>query len=618
MDNYKSIALKKLKNKNKPTEISYIKPVKPKKRNDIDSIGIPFLKQGVYNIDYVHDQIELFYEISTNPPNEKDASLSAELYIKQNEDLKNKFDYYVKYKNIKEEFIDLPHNDRPFINLRVPIVPNKNRNLFENEIDDYDPDKISEIERDYIDFVYDNVVWDRVKEFRIHVQVFYFLQAIEFFKTELLPYFENHDEHYPLLQQCYNSESEFKNDIIDTLYLVALISYRERNSGIVFDLQFLQTKNILSMKEFREYIVKLYNKFDIDIKSKYILDNNDNPNVNTIKIYQKTIEQYYFNYIKNFYDKEENKNTAASFMTFSDSSDEDAKAIPVKMNPYVRATQSFDINYNKKKYGLHHVGFPGTYQMDLMFSAKRNNCFLVAIEVNTRYVFITRTNVKHEVDGEFIHDQTSGFAIFYAMQKLFDQGWNPSIIKSDSEKGFISKFVRKNVYDHRGIRHQSVFRVADNYDKTQPMHTSLSIVDRFIKTLKRYFQDELGYLKGELPRDLVYQFVDYYNNERKHSTLSKILNSPTTPADVHNDFKKEVLIIRDRLRRNKEIMRRHGWYLPRGTKIKVYKGNNKFNRISAVRPEKHVVLDNLRNIYLIGNPRTGETELISRINIAKD
>ena len=60
-------------------------------------------------------------------------------------------------------------------------------------------------------------------------------------------------------------------------------------------------------------------------------------------------------------------------------SDEDEKIQPVQIKEI--ATDSFNLKYNKKYYGLHHVAFPGTYQMDLFFSAKNKNCYLLAIEV---------------------------------------------------------------------------------------------------------------------------------------------------------------------------------------------------------------------------------------------
>ena len=55
----------------------------------------------------------------------------------------------------------------------------------------------------------------------------------------------------------------------------------------------------------------------------------------------------------------------------------------------IKVPDSFPLKYNKKKYSLHHVAFPGTWQIDLMLGTE--NVYLVAIEVNTRYLLIERT-----------------------------------------------------------------------------------------------------------------------------------------------------------------------------------------------------------------------------------
>ena len=43
-------------------------------------------------------------------------------------------------------------------------------------------------------------------------------------------------------------------------------------------------------------------------------------------------------------------------------SDEDAHY--VRPLPNIKVPNSFPLKYNKKKYSLHHVAFPGTWQID--------------------------------------------------------------------------------------------------------------------------------------------------------------------------------------------------------------------------------------------------------------
>lgn len=59
----------------------------------------------------------------------------------------------------------------------------------------------------------------------------------------------------------------------------------------------------------------------------------------------------------------------------------------------IKVPDSFPLKFNKKKYSLHHVGFPGTWQIDIMFGQNNGKqiAFLVAIEVNTRYLFMEKT-----------------------------------------------------------------------------------------------------------------------------------------------------------------------------------------------------------------------------------
>lgn len=148
------------------------------------------------------------------------------------------------------------------------------------------------------------------------------------------------------------------------------------------------------------------------------------------------------------------------------------------------------------------------------------------------------------------------------------------------------------------------------------MHTSLAIVDRVIKTIKQKFLNR-GYINGQLPMEEVYKFVVYYNN-KKHKTLSSILKKDTTPTQVHNDMKLEIEIIKDRIKRNREIKKRIGWLIPKNTEVKVYDNEDKLNKNRITRIDKYVVDGNIGNIYKIKNKRTGITELISRIKIAKD
>ena len=44
----------------------------------------------------------------------------------------------------------------------------------------------------------------------------------------------------------------------------------------------------------------------------------------------------------------------------------DEDALYIRPLPNIKVPNSFSLKYNKKKYSLHHVAFPGTWQIDLM------------------------------------------------------------------------------------------------------------------------------------------------------------------------------------------------------------------------------------------------------------
>ena len=278
-----------------------------------------------------------------------------------------------------------------------------------------------------------------------------------------------------------------------------------------------------------------------------------------------------------------------------------------------KTDRNFDYKKNKKLYALHHVSFPGSYQIDLFYS--KNNCYLIAIEVNTRYLFITRTNINVKIKGKNKIEKKSTLPIFLAMQNLFEQGWNPSIIRSDSESAFNSNFIKRFIYDKRKIIYEPVFRIKTD-EGTSPNHTSLAIVDRVIRTIKDHFYDE-GYGKL-IPQKELYKFVSEYN-KRPHKTLTKLLNNKTSPEMVHNDIKLEIQIIERLIYENNKIKEKVGWQLPPGTIVKVMNDTDalgKRRRMTKIDP--YEVVKNHNNLYIIRNTRTGEEEKTTRIKISRN
>lgn len=420
----------------------------------------------------------------------------------------------------------------------------------------------------------------------------------------------------------------FKEDVYNLLKLahyvkkLEYIYFKPNLENEQYMYHFYNT-DLMLKDDFRNFLINVYKRHnDLYLKAKYIEDNLDNPDVNNIIIAERTIDEWFGSYIQ-IYGGFNYQNPQQQQVTYNyDPIDYDELVKKIEVDDKLKATNSFDLKFNKKFYGLHHVAFPGTYQIDLMFSGTGNNCFLVAIEVNTRYLYVTRTNIEATKEDFFGNKTTSvekksTLAVYLAMEKLFDQGWKPSIIKSDSEAAFNSEFIVNRVYDKRKIIHKTVFRTTKMDGKTAPMHTSLAIVDRVIRTIKQRFANR-GHVLGDLPAKEVYKFVDHYNN-KKHKTLSSIFKKPTTPKQVHDDIKLELGVIRNRIALNNKIKANTDWQLPKDTIVKVYiDKDNHEKRPRQTKLSKYKVLGNIDNIYTIQNLSTNEKELTSRIKIARD
>ena len=276
----------------------------------------------------------------------------------------------------------------------------------------------------------------------------------------------------------------------------------------------------------------------------------------------------------------------------------------------IKVPDSFPLKYNKKKYSLHHVAFPGTWQIDLMLGT--GNVYLVAIEVNTRYLYMQRTNTYvYDKKGNLVIDTNTGtykietksaFAVAGAIAKLFRKGWYPSLLIGDSEGAFSSNELNEKIFKPFKINFRKVFLFADEIGKRHSNHTSLAIVDRVIRTCRKWFATN-GFQNNVFPVKDMDQFVEEYNN-RPHSTLCKIFkNNDITPTMVHEDMKMELYVMNHILKENKKIRETYkDWHIPDGTLVKLYNPPIpllKRTRITKVDPYR-VVRSN-GNIYTVKN-----------------
>ena len=128
--------------------------------------------------------------------------------------------------------------------------------------------------------------------------------------------------------------------------------------------------------------------------------------------------------------------------------------------------------------------------------------YLLAINVNTKYLFAEPTNYElEEKEDEGIisvsNTVKNGIICADAMIRLITNGWNLKYIESDGESSFNSDYVKEVVYEQYNIQYCRVRRnyktqypkfMTNEYKKwnnrTEPMHTSLVIIDRVTRTIQ--------------------------------------------------------------------------------------------------------------------------------------
>ena len=267
-------------------------------------------------------------------------------------------------------------------------------------------------------------------------------------------------------------------------------------------------------------------------------------------------------------------------------------------------TSHFPLKDNIKRYQLHKVSPKGTYIIDLMFVDKL--CYLVAINVNTRYLFVNCMNQILFKDNESDESKAQRFgkrsknALTFVnkLRELIDNGMDAKYIQGDGEKAFASKLALA-FYISRGIQFKAVPRMQLNVYpdfmpkphkdkiKTDPMHGSLGILDRVVRTLRDMaYNMKVGIITPGIMEDLVNQY-----NNAPHTTLSKYAGFEVSPQMVQDDEELENYIIRQIMKENDDIMNRHGFMLKNGSKVKIYNEKDSMSkRRSVIQPGNHHII----------------------------
>ena len=289
-------------------------------------------------------------------------------------------------------------------------------------------------------------------------------------------------------------------------------------------------------------------------------------------------------------------------------------------------TNSFPLKSNLKKYGLHKVAPRGTYIVDFMFgssgSSKPNGVFddklvyLIAINVNTRYGMIELTNITNDEGDILKNDAKATISYLRALEKMIREVSLTNPIKhlnGDGEGAFSSK-LSLDFYRQRGITFHPAPRMmiedkkkTKGY-KTEPLHGSLALVDRFVRTL-RDMTFNAGYKLTPL---VLKEMVRQYNNA-PHSTLSKIIGFDVSPLMVQKDKNKEEYIVMKINKENIATMLNGDYELNKGMNVKVYNEKNVLGKRRTL-ARKGEIIGKQGSLYKV-KTNLGE-ELIPRYKIA--
>ena len=239
-------------------------------------------------------------------------------------------------------------------------------------------------------------------------------------------------------------------------------------------------------------------------------------------------------------------------------------------------TNSFPLEENVKRYRLHKVAPRGTYIIDFMFDDKL--VYLVAINVNTRYGMIELTNISNENGPEVLWTNSkTTISYLRALEKMIREVSLTNPIKhltGDGEGAFKAK-LSLDFYQQRGITFHPVprMKIEDKKKtkgyKTEPLHGSLALVDRLIRTL-RDMSFNVGYKLTPL---VLKEMMRQYNNA-PHSTLSKWIGFDVSPLMVQNDKNKEEYIVMKINKANSLTVLSTDFDLPIGSNVKVYNEKN--------------------------------------------
>jgi hypothetical protein len=302
--------------------------------------------------------------------------------------------------------------------------------------------------------------------------------------------------------------------------------------------------------------------------------------------------------------------------------------------PVLRApVNSFPIKDNMKQYSLKSYYKRGTYIVDFMFET-RFITYLVCINANTRYLYVVNTNVstKENDDGMITilpNDSKTITAYLEALKHIIASGAQIKYLRGDGEKAFKATtptglltetgryYKSQNIVWEDVVRYKPVeypaFMTYQNskYKDTAPNHTSLSIIDRVIRTIIDLAYNMGG---GQITSPIMEKIVMLYNNA-PHRGLSQIMKFVVSPTMADNDAELEREIIRRQMIRNENIINSEGFMLPVGTNVAVYNEKDAMAKRRTVNKPYTYTVNGFHGGFFDLKDTDGKTTLAARSKI---
>ena len=284
----------------------------------------------------------------------------------------------------------------------------------------------------------------------------------------------------------------------------------------------------------------------------------------------------------------------------------------------VETKNYFPLKQNQKLY-LHTIAPKYSYLIDLLIE-NRKFIYLVAININTRKLWVELTNIDidendlnetHDDDFEkrIINKMKDSKSYVNALKRIIRQGAKIRYLKFDGEKSFQSNHA-KSFYASRKppIEFIEIERQITKYPefmkdlnmvksiKSEPKHTSLSIIDRVIRTIRDI---AFNMNEPEITSKVMRKIVHIYNNA-PHATLSKYAGQLVSPNEVNENPDLELFIVRKIHQENFNISSKLGYDIRPGEEVIIYnERNNMAKRRSQIQPGTWFINERIGNKFSI-------------------